>query len=195
MTQPVTSELTSRSVKLEVPENVRLILNRRLERLRSDERKVLEAAAVIGRNFSFQLLSDVTQAPIDNVFGAIEKGLQMGIVVSSSHRPETSFTFAHELVRQTMLAGMFPPGRQRLHNLIATAIEGLNSSGSSSSAGEIADHLLKAGSFADRNKLVFWLTHAGRAALEAAAFEEAQRSFRSALATQDAINPSEKLSC
>ena len=73
--------------EVDVPENVRLIINRRLERLKSDEKRVLEAAAVIGRSFSFQLLSDVTQAPIDNVFGAIEKGLQMGIVVSIPRSP------------------------------------------------------------------------------------------------------------
>jgi signal transduction protein with GAF and PtsI domain len=47
--------------------------------------------------------------------------------------------------------------------------------------GETADHLLKAGSFADDQRLVRHLTLAGKAALKAAAFQEARRGFRSAL--------------
>lgn len=52
---------------------------------------------------------------------------------------------------------------------------------STSLAGDIADHLVKAGLFGDSGKLVRYLTLAGKRALEAAAFEEARRSFRSAL--------------
>jgi tetratricopeptide (TPR) repeat protein len=48
-------------------------------------------------------------------------------------------------------------------------------------AGDIADHLRKAGSFADQRRLVHYLTLAAKGALDAAAFEEASRSFRSAL--------------
>ncbi len=48
-------------------------------------------------------------------------------------------------------------------------------------AGDIADHLLKAGSFGDDRRLVRYLTVAGKSALDAAAFEEAGRSFRSTL--------------
>ena len=46
---------------------------------------------------------------------------------------------------------------------------------------ERSHHLLKAGSFVDKNRLVRYLTLAGKSALEAAAFEEARRSFHSAL--------------
>ena len=134
-----------------VPENVRLIINRRLQRLNSDEKKVLEATAVIGRSFSFQLLSDVAHAQIDKVFDVIEKAQQMGIVVSSNQGPEIPFTFVHELVRQTMLAGMLPPARARLHSRVATAIERLDTGSLNRCAGGIADHLLKAGPFQQAN--------------------------------------------
>ena len=43
--------------EIDVPENVRLIIGRRLERLDENEKRVLAAAAVIGRSFSFQLLN------------------------------------------------------------------------------------------------------------------------------------------
>jgi predicted ATPase len=165
----------------DVPENVRLIISRRLERLDENEKRVLAAAAVIGRSFSFQLLTAISQIDVDELFTVIEKAQQMGIIVPSSEGPERPFTFAHELVRQTLLAGIVGPRRQQLHAVVADAIEQLHAAAVNEHAGDIADHLLKAGSFAQPQRLVRWLTQAGRNALEAAAFDEARRSFRSAL--------------
>jgi predicted ATPase len=45
-----------RADQLEVPEGVRLVLGRRLDRLGVDARRVLTTAAVIGRSFSLRLL-------------------------------------------------------------------------------------------------------------------------------------------
>jgi predicted ATPase len=49
----------------------------------------------------------------------------MGVIVPSSEGPETPFTFTHELVRQTLLAGFSAPRRQQLHVRVAAAIERL----------------------------------------------------------------------
>ena len=137
---------------------------------------------MIGRSFSFQLLAEISRIEVDELFTVIEKAQQMGIVIPSAEGPERPFTFGHELVRQTLLGGISAPRQQRLHAGVAEAIERLYPGTINERAGEIADHLLKAGSFADDQRLVRYLTLAGKSALEAAAFEEARRSFRSALA-------------
>ncbi|MGC2492609.1 ATP-binding protein [Candidatus Binatus sp.] len=178
--------------EIEVPENVRLIIGRRLQRLDENEKRALAAAAVIGRSFSFRLLTAVNQMDVDELFGVIEKAQGMGIVVPSSEGPKRPFTFSHELVRQTLLAGISAPRRERLHAAVADAIERLNPDAVKERAGEISDHLLKAGSFADEQKLVRWLTLAGRSALEAAAFREARRNFQSALSHQGALDPRQR---
>jgi predicted ATPase len=136
-----------------VPENVRLIISRRLQRLDENEKRALAAAAVIGRSFSFQLLTAISQIDIDELFTVIEKAQQMGIIVPSSEGPDRPFSFRHELVRQTVLAAISVPRQQRLHASVAEAIERLNPDDVNESAGEITDHLLKAGSFADRQTL------------------------------------------
>ncbi|MGA6970496.1 MAG: AAA family ATPase [Candidatus Binatus sp.] len=176
----------------DVPENVRLIISRRLERLDENEKRALTAAAVIGRSFSFRLLTEVSQIEVDELFNVIEKAQRMGIIVPSSEGPETPFIFAHELVRQTLLAGISAPRKQQLHAAVAAAIESLYPGFFNERAGEIADHLLKAGSFADSRKVGRYLFLAGKSALEAAAFEEARRSFRSALSNQGAVELKEK---
>ncbi|MDB5107985.1 MAG: serine/threonine protein kinase, partial [Candidatus Binatus sp.] len=168
----------------DVPENVRLIIGRRLERLDENEKQVLAAAAVVGRSFSFQLLTSISRVDVDELFTVIEKAQQMGIITPSSEGPERPFTFGHELVRQTLLARISGPRRQQLHGAVADAIARLYPDALKENAGYIVDHLMKAGSFADDRRLVDCLTLAGRNALEAAAFEEARRSFQSALSRQ-----------
>ena len=167
--------------EIDVPENVRLVIGRRLERFDENEKRALAAAAVIGRSFSFQLLTWISQIDVDELFTVIERAQQMGIIVPSAEGPERPFTFAHELVRQTLLAGISAPRQQQLHAGVADAIERLYPGAVNERAGDIADHLLRAGSFGDDRRLVRYLTVAGKGALDAAAFEEAGRSFRSAL--------------
>ena len=58
---------------------MRLIIGRRLERLDESEKRALAAAAVIGRSFSFQLLTAISQVDVDELFTVIEKAQQMGI--------------------------------------------------------------------------------------------------------------------
>jgi tetratricopeptide (TPR) repeat protein len=169
----------------DVPENVRLIISRRLDRLDESERRALAAAAVIGRSFSFQLLTAISQIDVDELFTVIEKAQQMGLIVPSSEGPESPFTFAHELVRQTLLANISGPRRQQLHAKIAAALESFDPTSAKEYAGEISDHLVKAGSFANREALVRWLIDAGNKALEASAFEEARVGFELALSRVD----------
>jgi tetratricopeptide (TPR) repeat protein len=178
--------------EIDVPENVRLIISRRLEQLDENEKRALAAAAVIGRSFSFQLLTAISQIDVDELFTVIEKAQQMGLVVPSSEGPERPFTFRHELMRQTVLAAISTPRRQRMHASVAEAIEGLNPGSVNERSGEIADHLVKAGSFADPQKLVRFLAIAGKNALQAAAFEEAGANFRSALSRHAAVGTRER---
>src|SRR5260370_38682328 len=101
------------------------------------------------------------QIDVDELFTVIERAQQMGIIVPSAEGPERPFTFSHELVRQTLLASISAPRRQRLHAGVADAIERLYPGAVNERAGQIADHLLKAGSFADGHGLVT-LVDAGR---------------------------------
>src|SRR6202023_4312477 len=103
----------------DVPQNLRLIISRRLERLDESEKRALAAAAVIGRSFSFQLLTEISQIDVDELFNVIEEAQSMGIVVPSSEGPGRPFTFSHELVRQTLLAGISAPRQEKLSARVA----------------------------------------------------------------------------
>jgi eukaryotic-like serine/threonine-protein kinase len=166
--------------EIDVPANVRLCIVRRLNRFRADEMRVLSAAAILGRSFSFQLLAAIS-GEVDDLFAVIEKAQRMAIMVPSAEGPERPFTFSHELVRQTLLGEISIARRQQLHAKAAQAVESQFLTSAREYAGEIADHLLKAGSFAERDVVIHWLIEAGNAALEVAAFEEARANFEAAL--------------
>jgi hypothetical protein len=56
---------------------------------------------------------------VDEFFTVIEKAQEMGIIVPSAEGPERPFTFRHELVRQTLLAAISTPRRERVHASVA----------------------------------------------------------------------------
>src|SRR3989304_4440811 len=53
--------------EVEVPEGVRLVIGRRLERISGGTQGALALAAVIGRGFSFDLLRALTDVPDDSL--------------------------------------------------------------------------------------------------------------------------------
>ena len=88
--------------------------------------------------------------------------------------------FAHELIRQTVLAELSTPRRRRLHARTADALERVYAENLSARAATIAHHLLEAGPAADPKRTFRYFVMAGEAALESAAYEEALRSFEKA---------------
>ncbi len=84
-----------------------------------------------------------------------------------------------------MLSSLSVLRRQRLHLAVADAIERIDRRARSDRPSEIADHLLQAGSAADRERTLEYLELSAARAFEAAAFEEALRAVDDAIVTVD----------
>jgi len=167
--------------ELEVPEGVRLVIGRRLERVSEECRHVLTTAAVIGRAFSFELLEALGEVGTDVLLDAVDEAERTHLITSAGDGPEARFTFAHELIRQTLLSGLSLPRRQRLHLRVAEAMETIYARALEERAADLAHHLYQAGSAADPQKTVHYLVLAGERAFGAAAFEDALRHYENAL--------------
>ena len=172
--------------ELNVPEGVRLVIGRRLERVCEDCRRVLTIAAVIGRGFSFELLEALGDVSADALLDAVDEAERAHLITSTADGPEARFTFAHELIRQTLVSGLSLPRRQRRHLRVAEAMERLYARTLEEHAAELAHHFYQAGSAADAEKTVRYLALAGDQAMEAAAFEDALRHYDDALSLQPA---------
>jgi tetratricopeptide (TPR) repeat protein len=168
-----------------VPENIRLVLGRRLDRLSEDAREVLSAASVIGRSFNFVLLEAVLdRMDPDALFDGLEEAEHTGFITSSSQGPEAPFAFSHELVRQTLLAGISLPRQQRLHLKIALAMEKVFAARIEEHAAEVAYHLVKSGPYIDAGKAMSYLSLTGQILLRAGALEDARLTLVKALQYQ-----------
>ena len=175
--------------ELDVPESVRLVVGRRLERLAPETQKVLAAGAVVGRGFSFELLERIVDVEPGAVLDAVEEAELAQIIVAEERDRGVHFTFGHELIRQTLLSSLSVIRRQRLHLAIADAIEAMDDQARHERPSEIVGHLLHAGSAADRPRTLELLALAADRAFDAAAFEEALRSIEYAL---DTIDPEDR---
>jgi class 3 adenylate cyclase/tetratricopeptide (TPR) repeat protein len=172
--------------ELEVPRGIRLVIGQRLERLSGPCRRVLTTGAVIGRSFSFELLRALGEADTDAILDAIDEAERAHLITSTAEGREARFSFAHELIRQTLLSGLSLPRRQRMHLRVAEAIERVHARTLEEHAGDLAYHLYQAGTAADPEKTAHYLTLAGDQAMEAAAFEDALRHYENALSLQPA---------
>lgn len=171
--------------ELMVPESVRLVVGRRLERLADATRKTLTLAAVIGRIFTYELLEKAAGAEGDALLDAIDEAEGAQIVVHVGLPGEPRYAFAHELIRQTLLASVSLPRRQRHHLTIAQAMDDLCAGAPEDQAARIAHHYFQAGSAADPARVRHYLSMAGDRAMESAAFEEALRFYEDAIADAD----------
>ena len=169
---------------LDVPEGVRLVIGRRLERVSTDSRKVLTFGAVVGRGFGLDLLEAVGDVTGDALLTALEEAEANYLIMPMPGRAPR-WEFSHALIRQTLAAGLSLPRRQRLHLKVADAIERAAGSNAEQYASDLAHHLFQAGTAADSAKTVRFLGLAGDQALAAGAFDEALRQFNDALSIQD----------
>ncbi len=167
--------------ELDVPESVRLVVGRRLERLGAEAKRALAAGAVVGRGFSFRLLETISDIVPDALLDIIDEAEAAKVIVPEEREGDVHYTFAHELIRQTLLSSLSIPRRQRLHLAVADAIERLDPTASETKPSEIATHLLESGVAADADRTIKALTRAADRAYDAAAFEDVVRLVQSTL--------------
>jgi DNA-binding CsgD family transcriptional regulator len=109
------SGLTSAAVPVTFAEALR----RRLSGLDAESRRVISAAAILGRRFDWGLLAAVTGLPDDAVVRALRQGVGLQIFAADSD----SVRFRHALTLEAVLAGLLPPERAWLAGQALAAIQ------------------------------------------------------------------------
>ena len=175
--------------ELDVPEGVRLVIGRRLERLSDDARAVLTSAAVIGHKFALGVLEALDEVHGDALLDALEEAERAKLIVEQAQGRETAYAFAHELIRATLVGALSMPRRQRRHRHMAEAMERLYADRIEQHASDLAYHLYQAGSGADEEKTLRFLMLAGDQALDQAAFDEALAHIGRALSIEEDPEP------
>jgi len=176
--------LVGNMAALGLPQSVREVIGRRVERLGPDARTALSAAAVIGRDFDLDLLSEVVELSEDRLLDLLEQGVAASLLTESPERAGR-FTFSHALVEHTLYEDLGRARRARLHKRVAVALEEQCGDEPDERLGELAAHWAAAVVSSDNAKALHYARRAAERALAQLAPAEAARWYRQALELHD----------
>jgi class 3 adenylate cyclase len=169
-----------RSSGVALPESVREVVERRVEKLGTGARQTLTAAAVIGRSFDLDLLAQLVDLDEVTLLEQLEAAVQASLLVESSDRAGR-FSFAHALINHTLYAGLGATRRARMHLQVAETLEALYGSDAEERLAELALHWRLATVSVDKHKAAGYSLRAGQRALDSLAPSEAAKLFADAL--------------
>jgi class 3 adenylate cyclase/tetratricopeptide (TPR) repeat protein len=171
-------QVTREIDNIDLPDTLLGVITARLDRLTESTRHVLQAASVLGREFSAEILAEIS--PEDEKW--LEEGLielvRRELVHEKRRQPQRVFSFKHILTQEAAYNSILLSHRRELHRSAADAII----THSPDAAAEIARHLLKARL---SGRAVPYLVQAGEQANRAYAIEEAIGYFRQVLEAKD----------
>ena len=163
-----------------IPQGVREVVGRRLDRLSGTANEVLRLAAVCGREFELAVLERVSPLSSEQVTEALDEAVAARLVVVARERPGL-YSFAHSLVGETLHAEVPAARCAAIHRDVAEAIESAHASELDRYLGQLAHHYLEAGQAADAERAVEYAARAATVAGERLAHEEAANLYARAL--------------
>ncbi len=178
---------------LEIPQGVREVIGRRLDRLSEQTNNALRVAAVIGRDFDEELVSRVAKQSPEGLMKAAREAIAERLVTDLG---QGRYSFAHALVRDTLYEELSPPKRSALHERTGLAIEEICGGNVDERLGELAHHFLAAAPRGDLAKAIDYAQRAGAQDMEQLAYEDAVDVYGRALEVLDLMEePDEALRC
>lgn len=166
-----------------LPDTVRAAVYDRLGHLQPGSVPVVEVAAVAGRSITVDVVAAACGADVDAVLRALGDAEKAGLVARAA-TSVSSWSFAHDLLREALVARLDAAERANVHGRIGRAIERLRAADLAAHAAEIATHLSEA-TAADWPDAVAFGDLAAVTALKAGAFEEAAAHCARALARSE----------
>ncbi|MEO0981320.1 MAG: AAA family ATPase [Pseudomonadota bacterium] len=121
--EPGAYRLTAEIDKISVPSTVHAVLAARIDRLPERERRTLQLAATIGKDFPETLVMAASDLPEDEVRASLAALRSGEFVFEKSFFPEVEFSFKHPLTQEVALDSLLKDQRRQLHKSVAQALE------------------------------------------------------------------------
>jgi class 3 adenylate cyclase/tetratricopeptide (TPR) repeat protein len=167
-----------------LPVTVQSVLAARIDRLGPDDKRLLQSASVIGKDFALTLLGEIADADPDTVQRGLADLQAAEFVYETRLFPDPEYTFKHALTHDVAYGGLLAERRQTLHANIVEAIERLHT-------GRLVEHVDRLAYHAGRGevweKAHTYGVQAGRKALAQSANRASLEAFQGALAALDRL--------
>ena len=183
------------SLRVAVPAGVRAVIARRIGHLSEATGRALGLGAVLGPEFSLEVLRRIGDYGADQALDLVDEAVQAGLLQPVSG-VLGRYRFSHDLVRETLYDELSPGRRVRLHRRAAHVLEEFHAASIDSHLAELAFHYVEAAQGGDEtlaqsdverigSKAVEYARRAGDDAARSLAYEEAARLYSMALAVLD----------
>ena len=163
--------------ELAIPVTLHDSLTARLDRL-GPVKEVAQIAAVIGREFSYELLAAIAELPDAQLQAALRQLCATELVFGRGDPPDATYAFKHVLVQETAYNSVLRARRAELHGRIARVLAADFPEILENRPELIAHHCTEAG--LDEEAVEFW-REAGELAIARSAANEAVAHLESAL--------------
>ena len=183
-----TYRLTRPIEQLKMPATVQAILAARVDRLAPEAKRLLQAAAAIGKNFALPLLLAITDAQEPEVRAGLTSLQAAEFLYEVKLSPDQEYTFKHALTHEVTYSGLLHERRRELHARIVDAIESLYRDRLDEHIERLAHHAF---SGALREKAVHYLRQAGIKAAARSALADARARFEQAISVLEALPESQ----
>ncbi len=183
-------ELSGSISTLTIPATLQDSLMARLDRLVS-AKGIAQLGAVIGRQFSFDLLEAVSQLDASTLQRELGRLVEAELVYQRGVPPHVTYTFKHALVVDAAYASLLKSTRQQYHQRIAQVLQERFPETAETQPELLAHHYLGAGL---NEQAIRFFHHAGERANQRSAYQEAIHHLSQGLTALDALpHTSERL--
>ncbi len=163
-----------------VPSTVQAVLAARIDRLVEDDRRLLQSAAVIGKDVPFALLNAIADMPEDELRRKLARLQRAEFLYEIQPLPDLlEYTFKHALTYEVAYQSLLSNQRRDLHARIAEAIETIYADRLADHVEQLAHHALCGEQF---ERAVTYAREAGARALARSAYRNSVEHFNQALA-------------
>ena len=163
---------------VQVPATVQALLAGRIDRLSPEEKRLLQAAAAIGKDIPLGLLQATVEAGEAELGRGLARLVAGDFLYETRLYPELEYTFKHALTLEVAYASLLQERRRALHLRILDALERRPADPSSEEVEHLARHAL-GGEVWD--KAARYLRHAGRRTIARSSYAAAAELLRQAL--------------
>ena len=161
-----------------VPATVHAVLAARIDRLALEEKRLLQSAAVIGKDVPFVLLQAIADLSEEELRRDIGHLRAAEFLYETRLFPDLEYTFKHALTHEVAYSSILQERRRSLHAAIVAAIERLYPDRLTEQVELLAHHAFR-GELSE--KAVTYLRQAGAKAADRSVHREAVSNFEQAL--------------
>lgn len=155
-----------------LPETVQSVLGSRIDRLAEHDKILLQAAAVVGREFPLEAVAEIAELAEDLARDSIARLVASEMIYERPDLQRDAFAFRHPLVQEAAYGSLLTDPKRDLHRRAAGALAALYKDRADETAALIAHHWEEAGDVMQAAaafvKAALWIgTRDPRQALEA----------------------------